>query len=111
MCCVCVDNAVAVGVAVVVFSVTWVFVADGELTYTGGSAASDVRVVIEMRVVVPGEGVLREMCICLAGGGVEVAGGKGIRSLGNLGLVILGGTSVSLMYMYVGVWSEEGWVV
>ena len=39
MCCVCVGSAVAVGVAIVVFSVTWVFVADGELTGTGGSAA------------------------------------------------------------------------
>ena len=45
------------------------FVADGELTRTGGSAASDVRVVIEMRGVVLGEGVLCEMCICLAGAG------------------------------------------
>ena len=69
MCCVCVGNAVVVGVTVVVFSVTRVFVADGELTGTGGSAASDVHVVIEMRGVVPGEGVLCEMCICLAGGG------------------------------------------
>ena len=69
-CCVCVGSAVAVGVAVVVFSVTWVFVADGELTGTGGSAPSDVRVMIEMRGVVLGEGVLCEMCICLAGGGV-----------------------------------------
>ena len=69
MCCVCVGSAVAVGVAVVVCSVTWVFVANGELTGTGGSAASDVRVVIEMRGVVLGEGVLCEMCICLAGGG------------------------------------------
>ena len=68
ICCVCVGNAVAVGVAIVVFSVTWVFVADGELTGTGGSAASDVRVVIEMRGVVLSEGVLCEMCICLAGG-------------------------------------------
>ena len=41
MCCVCVGSAVAVGVAIVVFSVTWVFVADGELTGTGGSAAFD----------------------------------------------------------------------
>ena len=64
MCCVCVDSAVAVGVAVVVFSVTWVFVADGELTGTGGSVASDVRVMIEMRGM-----VLGEMCICLVGGG------------------------------------------
>ena len=72
-------SLVAVGVAVVVFSVTWVFVADGELTGTGGSAASDVRVVIEMRGVVLGEGALCEMCICLAGDGV------GVR------LVILGG--------------------
>ena len=72
MCCVCVGNAVAVGVAVVVFSVTWVFVADDELTGTGGSAASDVHVVIEMRGVVPDEGVLFEMCICLAGHGVGV---------------------------------------
>ena len=76
MCCVCVGNAVAVGVAVVVFSVTWVFVADSELTGTGGSAASDVRVVIEMRGVVPGEGVLCEMCIYLAGGGVGGVGGE-----------------------------------
>ena len=51
---VCEGSAVAVGVAVV-FSVTWVFVADGELTGTGGSEASDVRVV--MRGVVLGEGV------------------------------------------------------
>ena len=65
MCCVCVGSAVAVGVAVVVFSVTWVFVADGELTGTGGSAASDVRVVIGMCGVVLGEGVLCEMCILL----------------------------------------------
>ena len=70
MCCVCEGSAVAVGVAVVVFSVTWVFVADGELTGTGSSAASDVRVVIEMRGVVLGNSVLCEMCICLAGGGV-----------------------------------------
>ena len=42
MCCVCVGSAVAVGVVIVVFSVTWVFVADGELTATGGSAAFDV---------------------------------------------------------------------
>ena len=70
MWCVCVGSAVAVGVAVVVFSVTWVFVADGELTGTLGSAASDVRVVIEMRGLMLGEGVLCEMCICLAGGGV-----------------------------------------
>ena len=73
MCCVCVGSAVAVGVAIVVFSVTWVFVADGEQTnkslQTGGTAAFDVRVVIEMREVVLGEGVLYEMCICLAGGG------------------------------------------
>ena len=67
MCCVCVGSLVAVGVAVVVFSVTWVFVADGELTGTGGSAASDVRVVTELRGVMPGEGVLCGMCICLAG--------------------------------------------
>ena len=72
MYCVCEGSAVAVGVAVVVFSVTWVFVADGELTSTGGSAASDVCVVIEMRGVVLGDGVLCEMCICLAGG--EVGG-------------------------------------
>ena len=65
MCCVCVGSAVAVGVAIV-FNVTWVFVADGELTGTGGSAAFDVR------GVVLGEGVLCEMCICLAGG--EVGG-------------------------------------
>ena len=70
MCCVCVGSAVAVGVAVVAFSVTWVFVADGELTGTEGSAASDVRVVIEIHGMVLGEGVLCEMCICLAGGGV-----------------------------------------
>ena len=82
MCCVCVGNVVAV----VVFSVTWVIVADGELTGTGGSAASDVRVVIEMRGVVSGEGVLCEMYSCLAGGGV---GGEWIRGLGNLGLVLL----------------------
>ena len=62
------------GVAVVVFSVTCVFVEEGELTGTGGSAASDVRVVIEMRGVVLGEGVLCEMCICLAGGGVGSVG-------------------------------------
>ena len=59
-------SAVAMGVAIVVFSVTWVFVAEGELTGTGHSAAFDVRVVIEMRGVVLGEGVLCEMCICLA---------------------------------------------
>ena len=62
-------SAVAVGAAVVVFSVTWLFVADGELTGTGCWAAFDVRVVIEMRGVVLGEGVLYEMCICLAGAG------------------------------------------
>ena len=45
-------SAVAVDVAIVVFSVTWVFVANGELTGTGRSAAFDVRVVIEMRGVV-----------------------------------------------------------
>ena len=33
---VCMGSAVAVGVAIVVFNVTWVFVADGELTGTGG---------------------------------------------------------------------------
>ena len=71
MCRVCVGSAVVVGVAGVAFSVTWVCVADGELTSTGGSVASDVRVVIEMRGVVLGEGVLCEMCICLAGGGVQ----------------------------------------
>ena len=74
--CVCVGNAVAVGVAVVVFNVTWVFVADGELTGTGGSVASDVLVVIEMRGVVLGEGVLCEVCICLALGGVRSVGGE-----------------------------------
>ena len=63
MCCVCVGSAVAVGVAIVEFNVTWVFVADGELTGTGDSAAFDVR------GMVLGEGVLCEMCICLAGGG------------------------------------------
>ena len=51
-------------------------VADGELTGTGRSAAFDVRVVIEMRGVVLGEGVLCEMCICLAGGGVGGVGGE-----------------------------------
>ena len=78
VCCVCVGSAVAVGVAIVVFSVTWVFVADGELTGTGRSAAFDVRVVIEMRgvAVVLGEGVLCEMCICLARGGVGGVGGE-----------------------------------
>ena len=79
VCCVCVGSAasaVAVSVAIVVFSVTWVFVADGELTGTGGSADFDVRVVIEMRGVVLGEGVLCEMCICLAGGGVGGVGGE-----------------------------------
>ena len=76
MWCVCVGSAVAVGVAGVVFSVTWVFVADGELTGSGGSAASDVRVVIELRGVVLGEGVLCEMCICLAGDGVGGVGGE-----------------------------------
>ena len=69
MCCVCVGSAVAVGVAIVVFIVTWVFVADGELTGTGGSAAFDVRVVIEMHGVVLGEGVLCEVYICLLGAG------------------------------------------
>ena len=88
------------------FCVTWVFVADGELTGTGRSAAFDVRVVIEMRGLVLGEGVLCEMCICLAGGGVGGVGGERVRGLGNLGLVILGGTSASLMY--VGVWGEVG---
>ena len=78
MCCVCVGSAVAVGVAIVVFSVTWVFVADGERTGTGRSAAFDVRVVIEIRgvVVVLGEGVVCEMCICLAEGGVGGVGGE-----------------------------------
>ena len=76
MCCVSVDSAVAVGVAIVVFNVTWVFVADGELTGTRDSAAFDVRVVIEVRGVVLGEGVLCEMCICLAGGGVGGVGGE-----------------------------------
>ena len=76
MCCICVGNAVAVVVAVVVFNITWVFVADGELTGTGGSAASDVRVAIEMRGVVPGEGVLCEMCIYLVGGGVGGVGAE-----------------------------------
>ena len=76
MCCVCVGSAVAVGVAIVVFNVTWVFVGDGELTGTGGSVAFDVRVVIEMRGVVLGEGVLCEMCTCLAGGGVRGVGGE-----------------------------------
>ena len=70
MCCVSVGSAVAVGVAIVVFNVTWVFVADGELTGTGCSAAFDVRVVIERGGVVLDEGVLCEMCIFLAGGGV-----------------------------------------
>ena len=65
----CGYSAVAVGVAIV-------FVADGELTGTGRSAAFDVRVVIEMRGVVLGEGVLCEMCICLAGGGVGGVGGE-----------------------------------
>ena len=69
-------SAVAVGVAIVVFSVTWVFVAEGELTGTGRSAAFDVRVVIEVRGVVLGEGVLCEMCICLAEGGVGGVGGE-----------------------------------
>ena len=78
VCCVCVGSAVAVGVAVVVFSVTWVFVADGELTGTGHSAAFDVRVVIEMRGVVLGEGVLCEMCICLAGGRCRGRMSKGL---------------------------------
>ena len=76
LCCVCVGSAVAVGVAIVVFSVTWVFVAGGELTGTGRSAAFNVRVVIEVRGVVLGEGVLCEMCICLAGGGVGGVGGE-----------------------------------
>ena len=70
MFCVCVGSAVAVGVAIVVFNVTWVFVADGELTGTGGSAAFDVCVVIEVRGVVLGEGVLCEVCICFTGDGV-----------------------------------------
>ena len=70
MCCICVGSAVAVGVAIVVFNVTWVFVADDELTGADGSLSSNVRVVIEMRGVVLGEGVLCKMCICLAGGGV-----------------------------------------
>ena len=77
-------SAVAVGVAIVVFCVTWMFVADGELTGTGGSAAFDVRVVIEMRGVVLGEGVLYEMCM-------RCVGGQCVKGLGNLGLVILGG--------------------
>ena len=46
ICCVCVGSAVAVGVTIVAFNVIWVFVADGELTGTGCSAAFDVRVVI-----------------------------------------------------------------
>ena len=57
MCCVCMGSSVAVGVAIVVFNVTWVFVADGKLTGTGDSAAFDVRIVIEVRGVVLGEGV------------------------------------------------------
>ena len=61
MCCVCVGSTVAVGVAV--FSVTWVFVADGELIGTGGSVASNVRVMIEMRGVVLGEGVFCVRCV------------------------------------------------
>ena len=69
-------SAVAVGVAIVVFNVTWVFVANGELTGTGDSAAFDLRVVIEVRGVVLGEGVLFEMYICLAGGGVGGVGGE-----------------------------------
>ena len=40
------------------------FVADGKLTGTGDSATFGVR------GVVIGEGVLCEMCICLAGGGI-----------------------------------------
>ena len=60
----------------IIFNVTWVFVADGELTGTGGSAAFDVRVVIEMRGVVLGEGFcVSEMFICLAEGGVGGGGG------------------------------------
>ena len=47
-----------------------VFVAHDGLTGTGNSVTSDVPVVIELRGVVLGEGVLCEMCICLAGGGV-----------------------------------------
>ena len=74
MCCFCVGSAVAVDVAVVVFSVTWVFVADDGLTGTGNSVASDVRVVIEMRGVVLGAGVMCEMCIFLARGGVGGVG-------------------------------------
>ena len=74
-------SAVAVGAAVVVFSVTWVFVADGELNGTGCWAASDVRVVIEMRGVVLSDGVLYEMCICLAGGR-----GRGRRRIIDKGL-------------------------
>ena len=78
LCCVCVGSAVAVGVAIVVFSVTWVFVADGELTGTGRSAAFDVHVVIEVHGMVLGEGVLCEMCICLAGRGCRGRMNKGL---------------------------------
>ena len=62
MCCVCVGSAVAI----VVFNVTWVFVADGELTGTGGSAAFDVRVVIEMRGVVLGDHLQNHQWMVLA---------------------------------------------
>ena len=69
ICFVCVSSAVAVGVAVVVFSVTWVFVADGELTGTGGSVASDVR------GVVLGEGVCVR-CVSVWLGRGRGVGGK-----------------------------------
>ena len=109
--CVCVGSAVAVGVAIVVLSVTWMFVAEGELTGTGRSAAFEVRVVIEMRWVVLGEGVLCEMCICLAGGGVGGVGGEWVRGLGKLGLVILGGDVGEFDVCWCLWWGGVGWVV
>ena len=72
----CVGSAVGLSVAVVVFSVTWVFVAYDGITGTGGSVAFVVCIVIEMSGVVLGEDVLCEMCICFAGGAVGGPGGE-----------------------------------
>ena len=66
MWCVCVGSAVAVDVAVVVFSVTRVFVADVELTGTGGSAASVVRCVLrEVVWIFYVDGISMRLCIDL----------------------------------------------
>ena len=60
-----------------------------------------------MRGVVLGEGVLCEMCICLAGGGV---GGEWVRGLGKLGLVILGGDVGEFDVCWCLVWGGVGGV-